>query len=699
MQTSRVTPEHIKRRALVYVRQSTQNQVHDNLESQRRQYALADVAKEMGFTSVDIIDDDLGRSGSGRVSRPGFERLFGQLAAGDVGAVFCLEASRLARNGRDWHTLLEVCAMVGALIIDPDGAYDPKDGNDRLMLGLKGTLSEYELTLLRQRALAAIDGKAKRGELRFCLPPGLVWTLDGRIELNPDQRIQEAIRLVFRKFDELGSARQVFLWLRQDGVKLPTIHHARYGSAIEWVLPVVSTVGRILTSPFYAGAYAWGRTEVRAKSIHNRRGRTDTGRRKPVEQWRVLIRDHHPGYISWEVYERNLQRTAENAHKMATGSRKAARGGKGLLAGLVRCRRCGRRLYTSYNESCTGIRLFCRGSAMQEAAPCRVSFVTTKVEEAISAEILRAVEKPAIEAALEAAERSERAVAEQDRIVEVELEHARYQAHLARRRYEGVDPDNRLVATELERQWNDSLTALAKAERKLSELRASASQRPALERETLVALARDLPSIWHDKRTDMRTKQRIVRILIDEVLADLDETGAHVLLVIHWAGGRHSDLRVRKRARGEHRFATSLEAEEIIRLMVADCDDRQIAITLNRLNLRTGHGIAWTSARIRAFRYTRGYTDAAMAEVRASARFVTLRQAAKQLGVNSMTVRRFVSAKILTAEQVVPYAPWRIPAASLESEEVLRAVAMSREKIRRPRTHSIENQTPTLPGL
>ena len=300
----KITPEHLRRGAIVYVRQSTLGQVLEHTESKRRQYALADSARQLGFVSVSIIDDDLGRSGSGLVERPGFQKLVAAVCGGSVGSVFCIEASRLARNGRDWHHLIDLCALVNTLVIDHDGVYDPRLINDRLLLGLKGTMSEYELSLLRQRGLAARDAKARRGELRFALPPGFCWDELGRIEIDPDERVSDAIRLLFRKFHELGSARQVFLWAIQAAVKLPVLRQSPAGSRIEWREPAYHTVVQVLKHPMYAGAYVFGRTTQRTQVIDGR-ARKSMGHHKPMEAWNVLIRDHHPGYITWEQFEAN----------------------------------------------------------------------------------------------------------------------------------------------------------------------------------------------------------------------------------------------------------------------------------------------------------------------------------------------------------------------------------------------------------
>jgi len=277
----KIMPEHLRRGGIVYVRQSSIGQVLEHTESRRRQYALADSARELGFASVSVIDDDLGRSGSGQVERPGFQKLVAAVCGGSVGAIFCIEASRLARNGRDWHHLIDLCALVNTLVIDNDGVYDPRLVNDRLLLGLKGTMSEYELSLLRQRGLAARDAKAQRGELRFALPPGYGWDELGRIEIDPDERVSESIRLLFRKFQELGSARQVFLWAREARVKLPVLRQGPTGSGVEWREPAYHTVVQVLKHPVYAGAYVFGRTTQRTQVIDGR-ARKSLGHHKPM---------------------------------------------------------------------------------------------------------------------------------------------------------------------------------------------------------------------------------------------------------------------------------------------------------------------------------------------------------------------------------------------------------------------------------
>ena len=343
---SRIEAEHLDREAIVYVRQSTIDQVINNVESRRRQYGLVERARQLGWANISVIDDDLGRSGSG-VSRPGFEKLLAAICEGRVGAVVSIEASRLARNGRDWHTLLEFCGLVGTLIADEDGVYNPRLPNDRLLLGMKGTMSEMELTILRQRAHEALKQKARRGELFTSVAIGYVRSQADRIEKDPDLRVREALALVFHKFAEMQSARQVHLWFRQERITLPAVDHGPEGRRLQWKAPVYNTILHILTNPIYAGAYAYGRSISRTR-IENGRKRVMRGLRVERPEWDVLIRGHHEGYIGWDAFERNQRLIKDNANGKSFASRGAVRRGEALLAGLFRCGHCGRKLHVAY---------------------------------------------------------------------------------------------------------------------------------------------------------------------------------------------------------------------------------------------------------------------------------------------------------------------------------------------------------------
>jgi DNA invertase Pin-like site-specific DNA recombinase len=691
MMHPKLTAERLRRRGMVYVRQSSAGQVLHNQESQRRQYALVDHARALGFHDVVVIDEDLGRSGSGLIERPGFQRLVAEVCTGEVGAVFCIEASRLARNGRDWHHLIELCGMVGAVVVDPDGVYDPGLINDRLLLGLKGTMSEFELNLLRQRSLEAIRQKARRGELRILLPIGLCWTSNGRIDLDPDRRVQQAIHLVFTKMTELGSARQVLLWYRQEQIALPALPRTSGEPTLVWKLPVYHSILGILTNPMYAGAYVFGKTEARTRIVEGRARKT-VGHRKPPSAWMVLLRDHHPAYISWAQYERHQAMLAANTNMKSRTERKAGRGGRALLAGLLRCRRCGRMLHVAY----CGIggrvpRYHCLGAHINHGAPRCISFGGLKTDDAVAHAVLDAISGNAVEAAVEAAEHLRRQRDEQRQALALEAEQACYEARLAARRYEAVDPDNRLVAAELEARWNGALQKARVLTEKLETLDRSLPTSPIPDRAVLVSLAQDLPKIWHAPSTDMRLKQRIVRILIQEVVADVDEAQRSIDFVIHWTGGRHSELHVKRNPTGRHGRSTSLEAIGVVRQMATTFSDEQIAVTLNRLGLRTGPGNTWTEGRVRSARDTHGISACDLSQPR---EHLTLEAAAHQLGVSATTVRRLITTKQLPARQVVPCAPWEISRDALSSDVVRRTVSAIKHRVRVPQTHVTENQRP-----
>ncbi|WP_036239905.1 recombinase family protein, partial [Mesorhizobium sp. LSJC280B00] len=533
----KITPDHLARSAVVYVRQSTMSQVTGNLESQRRQYDLAGAAEAVGFASVTVIDDDLGRSGSGLMQRPGFERLVAMVCSGDVGAVYCIEASRLARNGRDWHHLIDLCALAGTLVVDPDGAYDPRLVNDRLLLGLKGTMSEYELSLMRQRGIAARDSKAKRGEFRFMLPPGFCWSEADKVEIDPDEHVADTIRLVFAKFRELGSARQVFLWLRSADIKMPVVRRNVEVCKLVWKPPAYHSVMQILHNPLYGGAYAFGRTAQRTRIVEGR-ARKASGFRNSRDEWHVLLRDNHPGYISWQEYEENQKLLLENAHMKKNCARKSARGGRALLTGLMRCGRCGRMMRVFYGMAKGNAHRYqCRGDDAHVGAGLCIGIGGLRIDRAVALQILEAVSDRAVEAAIFASEQAERSRKDIVAAVERELEAARYDASLAGRRYELVDPAKRHVARELEARWNDALDRVATLERRIAELSALSATRPKVDRARLLQLAHDLPAVWNAPSTDTRTKQRLIHILVQEIVCDLDEATNEAVLLIHWTGG------------------------------------------------------------------------------------------------------------------------------------------------------------------
>jgi len=680
---AKITPPHLQRAAYVYVRQSTVTQVHEHLESQRRQYALAEHARTWGWQQVEVVDDDLGRSGSGRVVRPGFERLVAAVCDEHVGAVFALEASRLARNNRDWHHLVDLCGLTATLLIDGEGVYDPRDFNDRLLLGLKGTMSEWELGVLRQRSLEALRSKASRGELYTTVPIGYVRTRDDRVELDPDVRIQEAIRMIFRQLLALGSLRQVLLWCRSEHVTLPAIEYGPFGRTVVWKLPVYNTIHKLATNPIYAGAYVFGRTKTETH-VSGGRASKRTIRREPAD-WPVFLPDHHPGYITWADYESLQTQRQENAQMQGRMSRGAPRHGTALLAGLLRCRRCGRRLHVTYTGSQGKVRRYaCRGAMVNHGTGNCLSFGGLALERAVEDAIFAVVAPGAIDAALAAATQSEAQQTERQTHAHLALEQLRYEAERARRQYDAVDPANRLVAAELERRWNVALDAVAAQERHLAGL-ATVSASPAVDVAGLRALAEDLPRVWHDPGSDARLKKRLVRTLIDELLVDVSADESRLDVIVRWTGGQHSALDVRKKRKGQHRYCTHEDVVDVVRALVRVLPDGQIAAVLNRLGYTTGRGNTWTATRVVTLRHTH---DLPVFDPTSAARdgWCTLEQAADRLDVSHTVIRSLIAGGLLPAEQVIATAPWVIRTTDLAAPAVRDYVAQVHRRRRGPPT-------------
>jgi excisionase family DNA binding protein len=672
----------LKRKAVVYVRQSTQAQVQSNLESQRRQYELVDIARQRGFRDIEVIDDDLGRSASGMVARPGFERLVAWLCAGEVGAVLCFDASRLARNGRDWHHLLELCGLVEARVIDLDGIYDPCRPNDRLLLGMKGSISEFELGVLQARMLDAARAKARRGELRISVPVGYIWHREIGLGFDPDLRIQEVVRLIFARFRELGSARQVLLSMTADQVHFPRPSDGKKLVAFDWTPIRYRNVISVLKNPFYAGVYAYGKGEKRTEIVDGR-ARKSYGHRKPLEEWEVLLKDHHQGYIDWAEFERNQKQLAVNAYGKVDGV-KSGRGGRALLAGLLSCGRCGRRLTVSYSGRPPGQPVYrCDRPNQMLGLPRCFTFGGLRVDAAVARELLRAVEPMAIEAAVEAERRAMEGRGEQQRIVELELQQARYEASLAERRYAACDPDNRLIAAQLEKSWEAALRRVEACQARLEAVRAPD---PAAASPDFAGLADDLAAAWNAPGVSMRARQRLLRALVTDIIADVDETTREVVLTIHWRGGQHSQLRVRKPKSGEHGCRTSEDAVAVMRSMASRWSDEDIAATLNRMGMPTGQGKTWTAHRVSSLRRVRGIHAYRSAEK--NGEWLTLSEAATRLGVTHHRIRRLIKDGILPAEQVVPGAPYQIRAANLQEERVTNAIG----RTGRPCCVNLENQ-------
>jgi DNA invertase Pin-like site-specific DNA recombinase len=656
---SKITTEHLARSAYVYIRQSTADQLTHNHESRRRQYGLADRARQLGWTTVEVIDDDLGRSGGG-TARPGFERLLAAICEARVGAVLAVEASRLARNGRDWHTLIEFCGLVGTLIVDEDGIYDPRHPNDRLLLGMKGTMSELELSLFRQRSQEALKQKASRGALILGVAAGYVKVGRDRIEKNPDQRTREALQLVFSKFTEFQSVRQVHIWLRDEGIELPVKSRAGEARGIVWRLPAYNIVHNILTNPIYAGAYAFGRTTSKV-SVEQGRKRVRRGVHRPMTEWDVLIKDHHAGYITWEEFERNQGVIANNATGKGSAAVKGAvRRGELLLPGLLRCGHCGRKLHVSYSGKLG--RYSCYGARTNHGTERCISISGLSIDSAVGAEVLRVLKPLGIEAAVKAIETQTGRTSAAQRQLELSLQQARYEVAHARRQYDAVDPANRLVAAELERRWNDALQTVHRIECEIASI--VAIRPPPLgerERQELMRLGADLDQAWSHTAATAATRKRILRAALNEIV--VRKEGPVINMVLHWKGGDHTALQVKLRlnAAGRHHWPPPDDTIALVRQLARLMPDRQIARLLNRSGKLTGYGNGWTEQRVRGFRNHHDiavYRDGEWAD-RGE---ITLDAAAQIIGVAKMTALRMIRRGDLKGRQACKGAPWVIKA-------------------------------------
>jgi DNA invertase Pin-like site-specific DNA recombinase len=658
---NKITADHLARRACVYVRQSTPGQVQHNLESQRRQYALVDRARGLGWQDIDVIDDDLGISGSG-THRPGFERLLRALCDGQVGAVFSIEASRLARNGRDWHTLLEFCSVVGALLIDAETLYDPRLTNDRLLLGMKGTISEMEVASFRERAQAALLQKAQRGALIRRVPIGYVKGSDDRIEKDPDARVGSTLDLIFRKFAELGSVRQVYFWLDQQHIQLPVVRGPEEVREMVWQPARYHAVLSVLKNPVYAGAYAYGRSKTMVRlEAGQKRVRRQVQRRR--EDWAVLILDHHVGYIDWDVYQSNQTMIAHNDNARGNAVRGPIKHGEALLAGLLRCGHCGAKLLAQYPGPRV-IRYQCSGYLLNRDHACCVMFGGLRADHLVSEQLMQSLAPLGIEAAMEAIESLQGASDERIQQKALALEQACYEVTRARRQYDAVDPANRLVAAELERRWNQALTTEAQLEAELVTLQQGReSPLTDAQKREILSFSRDLPRLWDDPQSLPEHKKRLLRIALKEIFATCQ--GETIRLILHWQGGDHTQVEFQKIRTGRHRYITDDDLLEIVRMLARIEPDERIASILNRHERRTAHGESWTAKRICSLRNNHAIPVYREGERQARGE-MSVSEVAAALGVTPTTVLRLIRLKQLPASQACVSAPWILRRADVE---------------------------------
>lgn len=589
----KVLPDHLRRNAYLYVRQSSLQQVFENKESTERQYALRQRAVALGWPleRIIVIDNDLGQSGATCEDREGFQRLVAEVGMGQAGIVLGLEVSRLARNSSDWHRLLEICALSDTLILDEDGLYDPSHFNDRLLLGLKGTMSEAELHVLRARLQGGMLNKARRGELKIPLPVGLVYDTRDRVILDPDQQVQGALRTFFQTFERTGSATGTVRFFQEEGLLFPRrLRRGIRKGELVWGQLGHNRALQTLHNPRYAGAFVWGRHRVDCL------GRRKTPRRLPQDKWEVLIPDAHDGYVSWQQYQRNLERLRENAQTYGMDRRKSPPGeGPALLQGLVVCGICGRRMTLRYHTRKGRLApiYVCQREGIENAKPICQSIPGHVVDEAIGRLVLQAMKPVTLEVALAVQHELEQRLEEADRLRQQRVARARYEADLAQQRFMQVDPKNRLVADALEADWNDRLRALSEAQDQYEQQ--SQADRVLLDeqgREKIRTLATDFPRVWNDPQTPNRERKRMIRLLIEDVtLSKADSITANV----RFRGGAQQALTIpRPLSAWEARMTDAEVIAEIDRLLDSYTDG-QIAELLNQQRRQSGTGLPFTS--------------------------------------------------------------------------------------------------------
>ncbi|MGH2348390.1 MAG: recombinase family protein [bacterium] len=664
----KITAEHRSRRAVVYLRQSSDGQVRHNLESQHLQYALERQARALGFPQVEIIDTDLGSSAAVAAKRrEGFERLLGAVALGEVGLILSRELSRLLRTDKDFCQLVELCQLFGTLVGDEENLYDTSRMDDQLVLGIKATLSVVELKVLQLRLLQGKENKARRGELYSRLPPGYVWDATGKVSKDPNLRVQEAIALVFAKFRETWSIRQTFKWFRENDVLLPVTKPLGATLKVVFQMPRHSFIGAVLHNPFYAGAYSWGRraTEAVWRAGVLRKRQTAPS---PPEQARIFIPNHHEGYIDWAAFEENQRMIRRNHWRGESDETAGAvRAGQGLLAGLLRCGRCGRRLYVRYwGKAGTAARYLCTGDFAADGGRYCLGFGGATVDRRFGEEIVSVLSPLGVRASLEALDQLGAHDDERRQALVRQLEQLEYETARAGEQYNAVDPRNRLVASELERRWNVKLEETAQVRTSLAELDEQRQPPSVEERAALVAFGERFADLWKHPACPVEIKKQIVRTVIEEVLVD-EEPPATLSFIVHWKGGSHTAFAMAKVS--PKTVSRTAEGDlEVIRKMAPRYGDGDTARVLNKLGRRTGKGKPWNDSAVKTAR--RSHAIDGRSHTLADPEVLTLKGAARCTGTSDTTIKKLVDSGVLTMRQVVPFAPWEIRRSDLETEQV-----------------------------
>lgn len=646
----KIATSHLRRKAVLYVRQSTMRQVFENTESTKRQYALRDRAVALGWSREEIvvIDGDLGETATEAGGREGFEKLVTEVGMGRCGIVLGLEVSRLARNSSDWHRLLELCALSDTLILDEDGLYDPKNFNDRLLLGMKGQMSEAEIHVMRMRLRGGLLNKARRAELKLRLPVGLVYDAHDQVRLDPDRQVRDTVRLLFDTFRRVGSAQGVVRAFREQSILFPRrlVSGPRKGEAV-WSKLTSDRVLQALHNPRYAGAFAYGRK--RSRRLLNGRITSTT---VPQDEWHTLAPNAHEGYISWDEFQDNQRTLLENAQTHGKERKKSPpREGPALLQGIVVCGVCGDRMTVSYRKRREG-RLLpqyrCQRRSIQNAVRACQDIHGASIDAAVAALLLDMVTPVALEVALTVQQEIQSRLDEADRLRHAQVERARYQADLAQQRFMQVDPNNRLVADALEAQWNDKLRALTQAQEQYERQRAA--DRAALDdgqRARVLALATDFPKLWRDPKTPQRERKRMVRLLVEDVTL---ARGEHIAVHIRFKGGAARSLKLPLPLPARAHWTTSPEVVSEIDRLLDSHTESEIVDRLNANGYRPGRGKLFNRSIVLHLR--RRYKLRSRYDRLRAAGFMTIEEIARRFDVSINTARSWRRQGLLAAHRV-----------------------------------------------
>lgn len=663
---SKITARHLARKAVVYLRQSSIAQVRTHVESTRLQYALKDTAKAYGFAQVEVIDVDLGMSAaSGARSRDGFKQLLASVALGEVGIVLSREPSRLSRTDKDWCHLMELCRVLDTLIGDAENIYDLNRLDDQLLLGIKGTLSVLELGTLKLRMQQGREAKARRGELGRMLAPGYVMDADQRIVKDPNLRVQQTMAMVFSRFEVLGSIRQTHRWFHEERIELPVNKPVRGRFELRWQLPTMGFIKDVLSNALYAGAYVYGRRPIKVivkdgQAIKRQRSA------QAAENASVFITDHHEAYIDWSTYQRHRDTMRGNGGNFVQDDAAlAVRSGHGLLTGLLRCARCGRKLHIRYwGKHGTAARYLCSGDFDTGGSYC-LGFGGATVDRRLSEVILGVISPQGVEASLVAIAQSRGVGSDKRSALERQLQQARYEAERAFAQYDQVEPGNRLVCEVLEQRWNAKLEEQQSIAQELDALKDEAAALTPADELTLRELGRHFAEVWNSDACAMALKKRIARTLINEIVVDID-AAQQLNMVIHWHGGCHTPFSMKKPMSGAIVHKTAIEDVELIKRMALRFGDDEIARVLSKLGRHTGKGNRWTQARVATVR--RKHHIAVPSAI--DPEILNLAQAQKHTGVSDTTLMRLIRANLLAVQQVSPYAPLEIKRMDLDAEPV-----------------------------